>query len=158
VKSRVPLLPSWRRLAPPAWSAAALLLLAPLVAQTPRVTAPSPARHYTLSLFSDQGYHSLHVRGASADVRNPNRIGLTDLTLSVYAGDASRRVETVILSPQAVLQPESQIVSGPNTVRLLRDDLEVTGEDWVYDHGGKRILIQRNARIVFEAAITDLLK
>ena len=129
-----------------------------LDAQSPRVTAPAPARNYTLSLFSDQGYHSMHVRGASADLRNPKQVGLTDLNLTVFSGDASRKVDTVILSPQAVLQPDSEMISGPARVRLIRDDLEITGEDWRYEHAAKRILIQRNARIVFQAELTDLLK
>ncbi len=129
-----------------------------LDAQSPRVTAPAPARNYTLSLFSDQGYHSMHVRGASADLRNPKQVGLTDLNLTVFSGDASRKVDTVILSPEAVLQPDSEMISGPARVRLIRDDLEITGEDWRYEHAAKRILIQRNARIVFQAELTDLLK
>ena len=135
------------------------LLAGPMLdAQSPRVTAPAPARNYTLSLFSDQGYHSMHVRGASADLRNPKQVGLTDLNLTVFSGDASRKVDTVILSPEAVLQPDSEMISGPARVRLIRDDLEITGEDWRYEHAAKRILIQRNARIVFQAELTDLLK
>lgn len=135
-----------------------LLFAVPLLAQSPRITAPAPARNYTLSLFSDQGYHSMHVRGAAAEARSGGRIALTDLTLSIYTGDASRTVETVILSPQAVLEPDAEVVAGPSLVRLIRDDLEVTGEDWSYDHRAKKILIQRNARIVFHAEVADLLK
>jgi hypothetical protein len=125
---------------------------------SPRLTAPAPARNYTLSLFSEQGYHSMHVRGASADLRNPARIGLSELTLTLFSGDASRRVDTIILSPEAVLVPESQQVSGPSAVRVIRDDLELTGQDWHYDHAGKKILIRRNARIVFRAELSDILK
>jgi hypothetical protein len=129
------------------------------IAQTrPRVTAPTPARNYTLSRFSEQGYHRLHVRGTSADLSNPARIGLTELTLTQFTGDSSRTVETVILSPEAILEPEAEILSGAGLVRLIRDDLELTGENWHYDHGAKKILIQRQARIVFRAELADFLK
>jgi hypothetical protein len=124
----------------------------------PRITAPTPARNYTLSLFSDQGYHRMHVRGTSADLTNPARIALSELTLTLFTGDSSRTVETVILSPQAVLEPEKELVAGDGVVRLIRDDLELTGENWQYDHGAEKILIQRNARIVFQTPIGDLLK
>ena len=142
---------------------ASLLLACALVPASlgqvkPRITAPSPARNYTLSLFSDQGYHSMHVRGSSADLSDPARIALSELTLTLFTGDSSRTVETVILSPQAILEPEKELVAGPGTVRVIRDDLELTGENWQYEHGAKKILIQRNARIVFQTAIGDLLK
>jgi hypothetical protein len=137
---------------------ACVLVPAVLGQVKPRITAPTPARNYTLSLFSDQGYHRMHVRGTSADLSNPTRIALSELTLTLFTGDSSRTVETVILSPQAVLEPEKELVAGDGIVRLIRDDLELTGESWQYDHGAEKILIQRNARIVFQAAIGDLLK
>lgn len=128
-------------------------------AQIPRVSAPAPAKNYTFSLFSERGYHELHGRGASADLSNPNRIGLNELSLTLFKGDAARTVDTVILSEQAVFEPQKELVSGPTVVRLVRDDLEATGENWVYDHPAKKILIQRNARIVFiGASLGDLLK
>lgn len=132
--------------------------VAAAAAPSPRLLAPTPARNYTLSLFSDQGYHHMHVRGASADLRNPARIGLNDLTLTVFSGDAARKIDTIILSPEAVLVPETQQIGGPAGVRLIRDDLELTGQDWHYDHAAKKILIRRSARIVFQAELADLLK
>ena len=127
-------------------------------AQTPQVSAPAPAKNYTVSLFSDAGYHSMHIRGAAADLRNPNRIALTDLTLTIYTGDARRAVDTVILSPRAVFEPDEQRISGDGLVRLIRPDLELTGENWQYDDAAKKILIQRKAHIVFQAELGDLLK
>lgn len=127
-------------------------------AQAPEVSAPSPVRNYTLSFFSESGYHSMHVRGGTADLRDPERIVVTDLTLTLFTGDASRTVDTVILSPRAILEPEPQQVWGPGPVRLVGQDLELTGEDWRYDHPAKKILIQRRARIVFQAELADLLK
>lgn len=138
----------------------ALLLswVAPAPAQVPRLSSPAPVKSYSISFFSDLGYHNLHVKGATADVSDPEHIVVTGLTLTIFTGDESQRVETVILSPQAVLEPEPQRVTGPSTVRLVRDDLELTGEDWTYEHAAKRILIRRNARILFRAPLADLLK
>lgn len=129
-----------------------------VMAQAPRISSPAPVKNYTLSFFSDSGFHSMHIRGGSAELRNEERIVLTDLTLTLFTGDASRNVDTVLLSPRAVLEPATQQVSGPSTVRLVREDFEVTGEDWRYDHPAKKILIGRNARIVFQAELADLLK
>ncbi|HEX2100723.1 MAG TPA: hypothetical protein VHF69_08675 [Candidatus Synoicihabitans sp.] len=130
----------------------------PFVAQVPQISSPAPVKNYSISFFSEQGFHSMLIRGGAANLQDPRNIVVSNLTLTRYSGDSSRRVETVILSPEAVLQPETQVVTGPAAVRLVRDELELTGEDWRYEHHGKKILIRRNARIVFQAELSDLLK
>ena len=137
---------------------AGLLLAAAADAQTPRVTAPAPVKGYSISIFSDEGYQNMHVKGAKADVINPEKIVVTGLVLTLFSGDAAQDVDTVLLSPEAIVQPETELVTGPSSVRLIRDELELTGEDWRYEHGAKRILIHKNARIVFRAPLPDLLK
>lgn len=127
-------------------------------AQTPRVSAPAPVKGYSISFFSEEGYQAVHVKGATADVSNPEKIAVTGLVLTLFSGDASQEVDTVLLSPEAVVQPNTELVTGPSSVRLIRDDVELTGEDWRYEHDAKRILIHKNARIVFRAPLTDLLK
>jgi hypothetical protein len=48
--------------------------------------------------------------------------------------------------------------AGDGTVRLIRDDIEVTGSGWNYDHPGKKVSITRNVRVVFAAQLNDILK
>ena len=47
---------------------------------------------------------------------------------------------------------------GTSNVRLVRDDIEVTGEEWTYDHNAKKVSLARHARITFKAALPDILK
>ena len=43
-------------------------------------------------------------------------------------------------------------------MRLIRDDIEVTGEGWTYFYNEKKVLIARNAHVVFHSALPDILK
>ena len=142
------------------WFGVATLLAlgGPLLGQTPRISAPAPVKDYSISFFSEAGYHDMQVKGATADVSDPKRIAVTGLILTLFSGDEAQQVETVILSPEALVEPDPQLVSGPSAVRLVRDDLELTGENWQYEHAAKKILIHRKARIVFCAPLVDLLK
>ena len=45
-----------------------------------------------------------------------------------------------------------------DAVRLVRDDLELFGENWSYDHRTRTIHLRRNAKIIFNASLADYLK
>lgn len=130
----------------------------PSSAQSSRISAPAPIKNFTAPFFNDEGYHTMVVRGGEARILSPQRIALADMNLTLFSGDERRLAETVILAPEALVQPEAQLVSGPAAVRLIRDDVELTGEDWTYDHAAQKISINRRARLVFQAAVADLLK
>lgn len=137
---------------------AGVVVVTSLHGQTPRVTSPAPVKGYSVSFFSDEGYRSMQVKGATADLSNSDRVVVTGLVLTQFSGDATQEVDTILLSPEAVVEPGPEVATGPSSVRLIRDDLELTGEDWRYEHASKRILIHKKARIVFQAPLADLLK
>jgi hypothetical protein len=43
-------------------------------------------------------------------------------------------------------------------VRFIRDDIEVTGVGWTYDHTAKKVSLQQNVRVTFRAQLNDILK
>ncbi len=137
-----------------------LVALAGLAAApaTAQFSSPAPVKNFSLPFFNDEGFHTMLVRGREASLTNPQRIGLTDMTLTLFSGEEDQKVDTVILSPAAFVLPNEQKVTGPTLVRLVRDDLELTGEDWIYDHPAQKIIIQKRAHIVFNAPLADLLK
>jgi hypothetical protein len=85
-------------------------------------------------------------------------VNVVDLNLTVFAGDPSNRVETVLLSAAATFRPKESTARGEKGVRLIRDDLEATGTRWSYDHGQKRVSLHTQVRIVFNAQLQGLLK
>lgn len=86
------------------------------------------------------------------------QVELIDLNLTVFTGEENNAVETIILSPQATAKPEDEIVQGLMAVRIIRDDLEITGTGWTYAHIDKKVSIHSNARVVFRAQLPDILK
>lgn len=140
---------------------ASLLAISPALAQSSRITARAPVKDFTLPFFNEAGHRSMLVKGGEALLADPQRITIRELTLSVFSGQADNKIETIILSPAATILPSEQVATGEQVVRLVRDDVEVSGEAWRYehsDHGAKKILINRNARIVFRAELKDILK
>ena len=119
----------------------------------------SPAKNWVLPLFTDkEGFRTMTLRGSEARAVGANRIDVVDLNIMVFSGDATARVDSVLLSPQASFFPKEDRATGEKSVRLVRDDVEVTGEGWSYDHATKKVSLAQNARVVFRAQLNDILK
>lgn len=135
-------------------------------AQTPKsapsVSAPPvavPAKNWVLPLFTAKdGFRTMTLRGSEVRPIGTERVEVTDLSITVFSGDAAATVETMLLSPAASFFPKAKRATGEKSVRLIRDDIEVTGEGWIYDHDGKKVSLARNVRVVFRAQLNDILK
>ena len=98
------------------------------------------------------------LRGSEAHSVGSDRIYITDLSITAFSGDAAARVETVLLSPVASFFPDARRATGEKSVRFIRDDMEVTGERWSFAHVEKRVLIDRNVRVVLHLPLHAILK
>ncbi len=133
--------------------------LAPAAEPTPSpAPVTSPAKNWVLPLFTKEGYRSMTLRGTEARLISAARTDIVDLNITVFTGGATAKVESMLLSPAASFFPDEKIARGSSSVRLLRDDLEVTGENWTYDHAAKKVSIARHARVTFAAQLPDLIK
>lgn len=141
--------------------AVVLALPVSAIAQTP-APAPAketpPAKNFRLPAFTKEGFRAYLLNGSEARFTGDKAVDLTDVTLTVFAGDASNHVDTVILSPAATFLTEDNLARGASTVRLIRDDVEVTGSHWTYDHANKKVSIAKNVRVTFKAQLNDILK
>lgn len=128
-------------------------------APAPPVSTPTPAKNWVLPLFTPkEGFRNLTLRGSSVNPVSTERIDISDLSITVYSGDAASLVETMLLSPSASFFPKEKRAIGDKSVRLIRDDIEVTGEGWVYLHDAKTVSLARHVRVVFSAQLNDILK
>ena len=64
----------------------------------------------------------------------------------------------MILSPTAEVLPNESVVTGPGTIRVINDDFEATGTGWRYLHKEKRVLINRDVHVTFNAELKNFLK
>jgi hypothetical protein len=128
-------------------------------APTPRpAVTPAPAQNWVLPVFTDkEGFRSMTLRGS--EVRPMGKqIGVTNLNITIFSGDEKAQVDSVLLSPIALFSPKENRANGEGTVRFIRDDIEVTGVGWAYDHVAKKISLQENVRVTFRSQLKDILK
>lgn len=118
----------------------------------------APAKNWALPLFTPEGFRSAIARGTEARAISERQFAVTDLSLTFFSGDASARVDTVILSPAAVFEPDPRVARGDQRVRYIRDDIEASGVRWTYWHADKKISLDGDVRVTFRAEIKDLLR
>jgi hypothetical protein len=124
----------------------------------PVLSAHAPAVNWVLPIFTDkEGFRSMTLRGS--EVRPTGKsIAVTDLSITIFSGDAASQVDSMLLSPSAVFSPKENRAGGEKSVRFIRDDIEVTGVGWTYDHTAKKVSLQQNVRVTFRAQLNDILK
>lgn len=156
--------PATRRAHPRTLACALTLALAictagPAAAQiSTRVSSDAPVVNFRLPTFTDDGYRAWLVRGSEARLISAKEIDVNEFTMTVFTGDATERITTMILSPVARLLPEQQVVHGPGSIRVIDDEFEASGQDWRYAHQEKRVSIGKNVRVAFRAQLKDLLQ
>ena len=139
------------------WAAVALLALVPGAPAQDVAVAP-PARNWTLPLFTKEGYRQMTLRGDRVQAITADRVDIVGMNVTVFSGGPDPKVDSVLLSPEATFLINEKVARGATTVRLVRDDIEVTGVGWTYIYNEKKVLISRHAHIVFHSALPDLLK
>jgi len=138
------------------WAAALLVLIPCLMAED--IAVAPPARNWTLPLFTAEGYRQMTLRGDEVHPVSSDRIDILGMNVTVFSGKADAKIDSVLLSPEASFQINEKVASGQKSVRLIRDDVEVTGESWTYNYNEKKVLIFKHAHVVFHAALPDILK
>jgi hypothetical protein len=142
-------------------------LLVPLFLAAAAAVPPAPdagnganpaGLNFTLPVFTPQGHRYLLLRGSRGEPAGPNRYEVTDMNLTLFVGDASNRVDTVILAPRASFQTASNVATGTGGLRLIRDDLELSGERWTYDHARQTVLLENNVEVTIHAALPSILQ
>lgn len=118
-----------------------------------------PAMGWVFPVFTDkEGYHFLTLRGTSARALNANEIEVTGFSAVQFTGDATERVETILISPKAIFYPKQNRAAGDSAIRLIHDDVEVNGAGWTYDRNTKKVSLAHDVRVTFQAQLNDILK
>ncbi len=139
------------------WAAAALLAAALHAPAEDSLLAP-PARNWTLPLFTKEGNRQMTLRGDEVHPVSADRVDITGMSVTVFSGGPDAKVDSVLLSPEASFLLQEKVARGSKSVRLVRDDIEVSGEGWSYLYNEKKVLISRNTHVVFHSALPDILK
>jgi hypothetical protein len=138
-------------------SAGAALLAAALGWAQDAAVAP-PAKNWTLPLFTREGYRQMTLKGAEVRPVTSDQVDIGGLDVTVFSGGPEAKVDTVILSPEATFMINERIARGDQSVRLVRDDVDVTGVGWTYYYNEKKVLIAHSAHVVFHSGLPDILR
>jgi hypothetical protein len=133
------------------------LLAAVLCGAEDTPVAP-PARNWTLPLFTKEGYRQMTLKGAEVRPVTTNQVDISGLDVTVFSGGPEAKVDTVIVSPQASFMINERVARGDQSVRLVRDDVDVTGVGWTYYYSEKKALIYHSAHVVFHSGLPDILR
>ncbi|MEO7412740.1 MAG: hypothetical protein ABIZ81_05225, partial [Opitutaceae bacterium] len=120
--------------------------------------AAAPAQNWEMKIFSKEGFRSMILRGSEVRLAAANRYQVVDLSITIFSGKADARVDSILLSPAATFLARENRATGDKAVRLIRDDMEITGEQWTYVHAEQKVTIQKNSRVIFHAALPDLIR
>jgi lipopolysaccharide export system protein LptC len=123
-----------------------------------RISPNTPVLNFRLPYWTPEGFRAWLVRGSEARLVSDDEVDVKDLTLTVFAGDSTERIETILLSPTARIMRNEQVATGDSTLRVINDRFEAAGTGWRYDHKGKKVSILQNVHVTFRSELKDLLK
>lgn len=143
-----------------------LVLGSALNAADSGVAANAPVINFKLSILDEQGSRTGLLRGNEARYISSSQIDLVAMQYTTFLENGTNEVDSTILAPTAsvLIENGKARVQGNESVRLIRKNVEVTGEQWTYNHPGKKdstpkkIVIERNVRVVFQIELKDILK
>jgi lipopolysaccharide export system protein LptC len=143
---------------------ATLLLTLPLLASAQsgtRISSQKPILNFSLPTFTHpDGFRDWLIRGSEALVSEEPAIDVKELNVTIFTGDASNRIDTLLLSPAARVLPEEKIITSAATLRVINtnDGFEATGEGWKYTHQDKTVTLHAKVRVVLQAEFKNLLQ
>ncbi|AHF93481.1 hypothetical protein OPIT5_28065 [Opitutaceae bacterium TAV5] len=125
---------------------------------TQDIRASAPIRDFKLPLFTDAGLRQSLMIAREGRVLSPDHIIVFDMQLTLFTEDAANKPETIVTSSLAEAFVKDQTVQGERDVNIVRTDFQASGSDWSYNHKEQHIFINRDAHLVFQAEITNILK
>lgn len=114
-----------------------------------RFEAKAPVNDFSLPMFGPDGYKTWDLSGKQGRYVNQNQIDIDGLKLRLFSGDEKGRVEVVIESPKAEVDPKAGKASGPDFLYVNGPGYSVTGRDWFWNEKTKYLEIKKDVQVTF---------
>jgi hypothetical protein len=127
------------------------------------IIANAPVKNFRLPSFNDAGHRVALLRGGEARYISNTQIDILELNFAQFLGDGTTKTDKLLLAPSATLFIKDKnhfVLSGHQSVRLIGEGLEATGENWSFDsksHHDQRLTMNKNVRVVFRAQLQNIL-
>lgn len=129
---------------------AVAVLAAAGLAGVPRVSGQMPKGTVSGFRYPDydpNGVLRSLVLGESAKVLNESKVEIAALQLEIYRAD---KVETRVTSPFCVFNPQTRAARSESSIRIVRENLTITGEGFSWEPEAQRFVIENKARVVIQ--------
>jgi hypothetical protein len=135
-------------------------------AATTQVATDKPIVNFRLPGFTPEGNRDWLVRGSEGRILKDGLVDITGLNLSIFDGLPDGKMETLILSPSARVDPTEQVVRGADSIRVIDNRFEATGVDWMFSsrkdkassQRENKVSIGKNVRVVLHIQLKDILQ
>lgn len=114
-------------------------------AQLPQLPAGQTVRGFRVPDYHPDGTLKSVITGDTARALGNERFEITNLRIELFRDGV---VETRVTAPQCVFDRRTQEVSSKGAVRIVRGEVVITGEGFVWSGADPRFAIERNARVV----------
>jgi hypothetical protein len=121
---------------------------------------PAPIKQFEFPIFGENYVRTGFIKGDDVQYVSETQFDVGGMNLSAYAKNAPGRVETVLIAPAAsvFVKDNNVIVRGDKSMRIVRDDLDASGQKWSYDHNRKVVVIDGSVHVIIRAELKDILK
>ena len=119
-----------------------------------QMTPQEPITNFRLPMFGDNGYRTWEMKGDEGRYISPEKIDVIQMRLDVFSGNADSKIENKIRSPLATLFINKNYAIGDSPIQILSENYRVDGERWFWDGKLRRIVVSRNARVIFNEGLS----
>jgi hypothetical protein len=139
---------------------AALALLSPSARAQSSVIANAPIKNFRLPSFNDAGNRTSLLRGSEGRYIDKTQIDIVGLNFAQFLGDGSTDTSAILLAPSATVfikENNRVFLTGHESMRLIHESFEASGDTWTYDHTGRHLTLTKNVRVVFHTRLKGIL-
>jgi hypothetical protein len=134
------------------WSGLTVLAVVGLTAQSLEQKTPAPIGSTVKGFVLDQrdpqtGELKATLRGATAKVLTVNRTEITDMAVEMMSGD---KVSMTMTSPKCNYWHLEGRLSTNNSVKIMRDDLEIEAQNMEWDYKERKGVLRNNVKVIMK--------
>lgn len=101
--------------------------------------------------YDEQGVMTSKLRGKEANIFPDRMTAINELLMEIYRQSPTGRVTDVrVTSPQCYYHPDKGFAVSEETIRIARENMVVTGSNYVIDAKAQRLQINHDARVVLK--------
>jgi len=119
----------------------------------------APIENFKLPGFDPEtGYRTWELKGSEVSYVDENQVLIQDMVLTSFQGRSGVVVDFKIESPKASMFLKDGVARGDSPIRVTGDGFVLVGRDWSFENKQKKLVIRKNARVVFEQNLDYIIK